>query len=173
LYIEPAFSRRWLAVLLACVLAAGLAVQIIGSALYWGHWLRIASAASDQWLGRPRCTPTSPPAEPCYPDDNALYFSHWLPSLQPIAGHFWLLRHAPFGDSFETAEADAPWQVNGKIHIPAAADWYRGTVVDWWALGWKDYPVAAVTLGSLMTLALVGGGVLWWRRARAGVSTSL
>jgi hypothetical protein len=53
----PAAGRlRALAVTATC--AAGLTVQIIGCSLYWGYWFRIASAASEQWLGLPHCAPT-------------------------------------------------------------------------------------------------------------------
>jgi len=165
--IEAASARRRLAWLIGAAFAAGLAVQVIGSSLYWGHWFRIASAASVNWLGQPRCAPAPGAAGPCYPDDKPLYAVHWLPSLQPIAGHIWLLRHAPFGDTFEEAEKDAPWQVDGKIHIPSAAEWYRGTVIDWWALGWTAYLRAGAVVGAVMAGLLVWGAALWWRRARS------
>jgi Dolichyl-phosphate-mannose-protein mannosyltransferase len=155
-----AAHRRILGALLAGLLAAGVAVQVIGAAFHWGYFFRIGLAVSESWLGQPRCAPGP---KPCYPDDADIWALHWLPELQPIAGHFWLLRHVPFGDPWDVADADAPWQMDGRIHAPAAASWYEHTVIDWWPIAWGRYPVTAAVLASLMA-ASVGLGVFRWRR---------
>src|SRR5262249_29056851 len=54
-------GRRPLVALLAAAFAAGLAVQVIGGALYWGHWFRIASTMITEWLGKPPCGPPPNP----------------------------------------------------------------------------------------------------------------
>jgi hypothetical protein len=92
---------------------------------------------------------------------------HWLPSLNPIAGHVWLLRHVPFGDPYPVAEADAPYQVAGKVHVPGAEQWYKMTVLDWWPLAWGAHPVVAAAIASVFAALLGFGGRSWWRRVRA------
>lgn len=159
--------RRLLGVLVAGLLAAGVAVQVIGAAFHWGYYFRIALAASESWLGSPRCAP-APGAATCYPDGADIWALHWLPDFQPIAGHAWLLRHVPFDDPWEVAEADAPWQLDGvRIHAPAAASWYGNAVVDWWPIPWKRYSVTSKVLLTLMALSMALGAFRWWRAARA------
>src|SRR5262249_539894 len=118
-------------------------------------------------LGKPPCGPPPNPDGVCYPDGKPLTMIHWLPSLSPIAGHVWLLRHAPFGDPYAVAELDAPWQVGAtKIHVPAVEQWYKRAVIDWWAVDWRAHPIAASAIGLVLAMGFGSGVVLWRRRTQ-------
>src|SRR4029453_16214146 len=98
-------GRRLVAAALVAALALGVFVQILGSAYYWDHWIRISKEASAAWLGKPNRSGSFPPdrggvCDACFEDQ---YAQQWLPPFQPIAGHLWLLRHTPFGDDSKTA----------------------------------------------------------------------
>jgi hypothetical protein len=88
-------------------LVAGLCVQILGNAFYWDHFLRIALDVRTKWLGQPNRSASLTAdkggfCEGCFED---VYPTVWLGPLQPILGHFWLLRHVPFEDSWQQAAA--------------------------------------------------------------------
>jgi hypothetical protein len=152
---------------LAAALAAGIWVQTLGSIFYWDHWIQITIAATHEWLRYPHCPPPLPPERGCWPDGKILYAMHWVPALQQLAGHVWLMRHVPFGDPFEVAELDAPWQWQRTVHVPGAKTHYNNAGIDWWALDFRPYPNAARGIAAVMFLHVVAGGVLWRRRLEA------
>ena len=51
--IAATWSRRVRIGVIGVVVAAGFGVQVLGNALYWDHFIRIAIDAKNQWLGQP------------------------------------------------------------------------------------------------------------------------
>ena len=153
--------------LTAAVLALGIGVQLLGNAFYWDHYLRIALDVRGRWLGQPNRTASLTAdkggfCEGCFED---VYPTVWLPPFQPVLGHFWLLRHVPFGDSWEQASLDAPWRRHTRLAIDARASYQRARI-DHWLYDTHDHRAA----GWLVLLLLVGTGtaatVFFIRRTR-------
>lgn len=158
--------RLFRATVLATAVAAGLWVQFLGCVYYWDHWLLITREATHQWLRFPVCDWPFPEVGGCWPDGKIFYAEHWIPALSPVAGHFWLLRHRPFDDSFTVAEEDAPWRWEGRNKIPTARISYAVAEVDWWFLDWKGAARAGRIVLGLLLVPLAAGLLLWWRRQR-------
>lgn len=159
---------RALAALLAPLLAAGLAVQLLGNAFYWDHWIRISKEVSSGWLGKPDRRGSSPPdrggiCDACFED---LYAQQWLPPFAPLAGHAWLLRHVPAGDDWATAQRDAPWRTYTTIDVKIDEQWYKRARIDWWALDWSRRGGARAVAMLIMGAPLVLGAWAWWRAQR-------
>src|SRR5262249_30892990 len=80
---------------LAAVIAVGIGVQLLGNALYWDHFIRIAIDAKNQWLGNPNRSGAyiadkgRGHCDSCFEDTYELL---WTPAFQPIRGHWWLVR---------------------------------------------------------------------------------
>ena len=156
--------------LAAAVLAAGLAVQILGSAFYWDHFLRIDHEARPQWLGRPNRSGATTPdkggwCDPCIED---LYGVNWLPAFSPLEGHLWLARHVPFRHTAQQAVEDAPWRRYTSLAITINRSYPR-TRVDWWILDYgKTRRLAGGLIMTGLLLVLAGGITLMiWRRRPA------
>jgi hypothetical protein len=170
-----AIKRRAALTGAALVCAAGLFVQVLGNAFYWDHFIRISQDARNRWLGSPNRSGAASPdrggaCDPCFED---FYPFNWLPSLTPIEGHYWLLRHVPFAHDWRTAEADAPWHRYTTLTLNVAGNYSRARV-DWWFLDWRGVrrPAGIIVL-SAMLAGLAGSSLLWWggrrrRRQRAG-----
>jgi hypothetical protein len=156
--------------LAAAVLAAGLAVQILGSAFYWDHFLRIDHEARPQWLGRPNRSGATTPdkggwCDPCIED---LYGVNWLPAFSPLEGHLWLARHVPFRHTAQQAVEDAPWRRYTSLTITINRSYPRARV-DWWILDYgKSKRLAGGLIMTGMLLVLAAGITLMiWRRRPA------
>ena len=154
--------------------ACGLAVQILGSAFYWDHFIRISMQAKNAWLGSPNRQGAATPDQGghcdwCFED---MYAQTWLPPFSPIEGHLWLLRHVPAGHDAKTAEADAPWRRYTTLRLDIE-DTFARARVDWWALVWiRDAPTTPVFGWALLVgfMSVTGSGaVLWVRGLRAAV----
>jgi hypothetical protein len=125
----------------ALLVAAGCLVQVVGAALYWDHYIRIAVAVEEQtgavgW--------------------SADYLPHlyYVPQFSPIRGHWWLLRHLLADDP--DLVRDAPWRSLVTVPIDLTAHWVR-LRVDWWGLDWwHDRPRAR--LAGVMILAVLATG---------------
>jgi hypothetical protein len=154
----------------AAVLASGLAVQVLGNAFFWDHYIRIQREARNRWLGVPNTSGTPFPdfggvCGACFEDMHGL---QWLPPFQPIAGHWWLLQHVPFQHDWRQAEADAAWHRYTRLRLDIAAT-YAAARVDWWYLEFAN-PVNRIP--GLVLLTLLGAGALasggmFLRRLRA------
>jgi hypothetical protein len=155
--------------LAALVLALGFFVQVLGNAFYWDHYLRIALDVRTKWLGQPNRTGSLTAdkggfCEGCFED---VYPTVWLGPFQPILGHFWLLRHVPFGDDWEKAQGDAPWRRHTRMPLDERATYPRARV-DLWLYDTQDHRA----LGFVLLLGLLGtgtaAGVILVKRTRAG-----
>jgi hypothetical protein len=162
------WSARALLVGVLALGACGLAVQVLGSAFYWDHYIRISMQAKNAWLGNPNRQGAATPdvgghCDWCFED---MYAQAWLPPFSPIEGHLWLLRHVPAGHDATTAEADAPWRRYTTLRLDIA-DTYRRARVDWWGLVWiEDVPTTPVQGWALLVgfVGLTAAGVVLWLR---------
>lgn len=118
----------------ATLLAVGLWVQFLGSALYWDHYLRIMISVKEQ-------TGASGWSEDFIPH------SYFVPQFSPLSGHFWLLGHMIRRDS--DLDHDAPWKSLIPRRLNLASHWER-VRPDWWLLDWvvPETPAPPKTLLS-------------------------
>jgi len=166
---------RWKRALVAAVIAAGIAVQLLGSALYWDHFIRIAIDVKNQWLGNPNRTGAYIPekgrghCDSCFEDTYEIL---WTPAFQPIKGHWWLVKSLARGDDAVTAQTDAPWRRYTSLSVNLAANYPR-VRIDWWGLLWlRDAP--HTWPAGLVLLLLLGAGTglgiwRWIRLHRSGI----
>ena len=112
--------RRLRRALTYSVVAAGLAVQLLGASLYWDHYIRVLIAVKDQ-TGAPGWFRES------------LTQAHYIPSFSPLVGQWWLLRHLAAQDP--DLDRDAPWRSIMPSHAYLADAWSR-LRLDWWPLEW-------------------------------------
>ncbi|MCX5742296.1 MAG: hypothetical protein NT062_07355 [Proteobacteria bacterium] len=157
------------------VVVVGIGVQVLGSSLYWDHWIRVAIDAKNQWLGNPNRSGSyiaekgRGHCDSCFEDTYELL---WTPAFQPVRGHWWLLKTLWRDDLPAAAQADAPWRGYTKLELRLDTSLPRARL-DWWGMiWWKDAPVTApggrlILVGFLLALAY---GVACWirlhRRAR-------
>lgn len=97
----------------------GFGVQLLGNAFYWDHFIRIAADVRTQWLGSPNrlgalTADKGGFCEGCFEDT---YPTVWLPPLQPILGHYWMLQHVPFRHDVKRAMEDAPWKRHTQLPL--------------------------------------------------------
>jgi hypothetical protein len=146
------------------VAALGIFIQLLGAGVYWDHFIRLSQAATRQWLGSPnRAGAYTPPrgdhCDPCFED---LHGHTYLPSFQPIEGHYWLLKNAIKGTSWDDAIKDAPWHRYTSLPLDTTRRWFPWPPIDWWYLGWTGKLALA---GKLLFVALLLGtglGVTLW-----------
>ena len=159
---------------LAAVIAAGIAVQLLGNALYWDHFIRIAIDAKNQWLGNPNRSGAyiadkgRGHCDSCFEDTYELL---WTPAFQPIRGHWWLVRSLARGDDARAAAADAPWRTYTSLDLNIAADYPRARI-DWWGLLWIRDATDTWVVGLVVLVVLAGGlaaGILMWLRCHRRV----
>lgn len=169
----PATKRatRWLRRgVLATTIACGVAVQLLGTAFYWDHFIRLSMDAREQWLGRPDRSGAIIPVradghcDSCFEDVHQL---QWLPPFQPIRGHLWLLGATLAGDDPVEAERSAPWHDYTRLRVDLSRNYPR-VRLDWWGMLWlKDFP-ATRGAGIALLIALLAAsltGAIAWRRA--------
>jgi hypothetical protein len=143
--------RKWL---LGALIAAGVAVQLLGASIYWDHYIRVLIAVKDQtgsggWY------------------QEHLSHGHYIPAFSPLVGQWWLLRHVVHNDP--NLDEDAPWK--SVIPFPAnmSEAWVR-VRLDWWLLeftqGQDSHPRVAAALLLLMLAATTATGVWALRRPR-------
>jgi hypothetical protein len=167
--------RRTLAAV-GLVAALGVAVQLLGSCIYWDQFIRIAITAKETWLGRPDRSGARVPTRgavcgACFED---MFAYNWLPPFSPITGQAWLFRHVVAGDDLATAEQDAPWHRYTTLRLNIA-DGYNRARVDWWVLLWLAERPELRKAGATVTLLFLGLGawglVLWGRPPRPRSAT--
>jgi len=147
----PIVARRR-RVLIGSLAGSGVAVQLLGAAFYWDHFIRIMIAVKDRtgahgWFR------------------EQLSHAHYIPQFSPIRGHIWLLDHFVRRDA--DLGADAPW----RLHVPRSGEldfaWER-LRLDWWALDWGNERSLAVAWALTWTLALLWSIVTLRRASRRG-----
>ncbi len=152
---------RWRRVVLVGVVAAGIGVQLLGNALYWDHFIRIAIDVKNQWLGQPNRSGSyiaergRGHCDSCFEDTYELL---WTPAFQPIRGHWWLVKSLARDDTPADAQLDAPWRTYTTLPVHLETTYPRARI-DWWGLLVKDAP-ATRTAGALVLVFLVD--VLLW-----------
>ncbi len=145
-FVEAAMAAaasRVRRLVLAAVVAAGIAVQLLGNALYWDHFIRIAIDTKNQWLGSPNRSGAYVAergrghCDSCFEDTYPIL---WTPPFQQIRGHWWLLSSIVAGDDAKAAQADAPWRRYTSLDVDLSQSYPRARV-DWWGMLWlKDAP---------------------------------
>lgn len=172
-FLDRHATTRWRRAAIGAVVAAGIVVQLLGSALYWDHFIRLAIDAKNQWLGQPDRRGAYIDArgrghcDSCFEDT---YEVLWLPAFHPIRGHWWLVQSLARGDDARAAQVDAPWRHYTTLDLDLAANYPRARI-DWWGLLWLvDAPrtrplgiAIAVLLGALLVW-----GVWSWLRLHRG-----
>ena len=164
-------SRRWLArALVAFVVVAGVCVQILGAAFYWDHYIRISMNVRQQWLGTPNRAGAAIEergrghCDSCFED---MHGHQWLPPFSPIDGHWWMLRHVPFGHSWKDAQVDAPWKRYTSLDFDDKKGFYAAARVDWWGLLWikehKKLRGPGIAWLAIFAAMMVGGAVRYLR----------
>jgi hypothetical protein len=166
---------RWKKAVVGAVVAAGVAVQLLGASLYWDHFIRIAIDVKNQWLGHPNRSGAYIPergrghCDSCFEDTYEIL---WTPAFQPIRGHYWLVTSLAAGEDGRSAQADAPWRRYTSLEMNLASTYPRARI-DWWGLLWlKDAP-HTWKLGLMFLLLFVGGTAFgiwrWIRLHRSGI----
>jgi len=175
-FVDQLASRLKRAIVIAFVVA-GFAVNVLGSALYWDHFIRISMDAKTQWLGRPNRSGAYIPergrghCDSCFEDTYQLL---WTPAFQPIKGHWWLLKSLARGDApnGNAAQVDAPWRRYTTLSVNLSSTYPRARI-DWWGLLWiEDAPrtwLTGVVLLILFTAGLSLGIARWIRLHRSGI----
>ena len=153
--------------LAAVILVVGLCVQLLGNAFYWDHFLRIALEVRTRWLGQANRSASLTAdkggfCEGCFED---VYPTVWLAPLQPILGHFWLLRHVPFEDSYQEAAEDAPWRRHTRLALDLKGTYERARV-DHWFYDTRQHRVAGWFVLIFLLGGTVGAGAMFVRRTR-------
>jgi hypothetical protein len=136
--------RRWLGLASCCaVFLSGVAVTYLGNAIYWDHFIRIETEATQFWLGMPnnKGDGISTPSMPCPVCFETIYSLQWLPPFQHIVGNYWLLSHLPKNDTWVVAEKDAPWRRYTNLQLDIHEGYGRARV-DWWFIEYRHtFPV--------------------------------
>lgn len=168
-FLDAAQTRLRKAIVVA-VVVAGACVQLLGNALYWDHFIRVAIDTKNQWLGQPNRSGSYIDArgrghcDSCFEDTYGLL---WAPPFQPIRGHWWLLKSLARDHGQAEAQRDAPWRTYSTLAVNLSGTYPRARV-DWWGLlSLRDAPETrrlgiAVGLGVFVSLVWA----LWWLRRR-------
>jgi hypothetical protein len=154
--------RRWLGVAaVSVVFLAGAFVTYLGNAIYWDHFIRIETEATQAWLGLPnnKGDGISAPNAPCPVCFETIYSLQWLPPFQHILGNYWLLKHVPYNDSWVVAEKDAPWRRYTNLQLNIQQNYGRART-DWWFVDYHHtFPILAwslvISLPALSALMLL------------------
>ena len=151
-WLPSALSRGQVRLRQAAVLvlfALGAAVQLLGSSLYWDHFLRIAQTVRDA-TGGPLWSP------------DYLPHVYFVPQFAPLRGYPWLLSHMVRGDA--NLAADAPWRALYSQPIDLSSHFGR-LRIDHWLLDWGRQPLVA----ALIFAAFLLGAVLAARSLRSAL----
>jgi hypothetical protein len=148
------------------LLLAGVAVQGIGNAFAWNDFINIAREAQGAWLGRPNTGGTPLAPAPCFSCFEEVYGVDWLPPMQPIAGHWWLLRHKLTGDDWRVAARDAPWTRYTALNLNIQRS-YEAAKINWWPFAASHPRPLPIALLSVLVLSLTMPLRRWLRALRS------
>ncbi|MBP9086101.1 MAG: hypothetical protein KBG15_08280 [Kofleriaceae bacterium] len=172
---QPTRLARWL---VRGIIAVSVVVQLLGAAVFWDHWIRIARKANIEWLGQPNRTGAAIAekgrghCDSCFEDMHA---HQWLPPFSPLLGQRWLVQSLLTNASWAQAEADAPWRRYTKNRLQTPKAEFDQIRVDWWPLAVRPGSVwQARVLGWLGLWLVLGGLCSWrlWRLRRAAPAVS-
>jgi len=169
---------RWKRWVVGVVFVAGVLVQLLGSSLYWDHFIRVAIDVKNQWLGNPNRSGSYIPergrghCDSCFEDT---YEIMWTPAFHQMKGNWWLLKSLARGDDANEAQRDAPWRRYTSLQVNLANTYPRARI-DWWGLLWiKDAPHTRLA-GVILLLLFTGGSAFgiwrWIRLHRSGIPAS-
>jgi hypothetical protein len=138
---------------LGALIAAGVAVQLLGASIYWDHYIRVLISVKDQtgawgWY------------------KEHLSHGHYIPAFSPLRGQWWLLSHLVRNDP--DLDRDAPWKSVMPYPANLSETWTR-TRLDWWLLEFAQSdakPRVSAALLLIMLSATTATGVLALRRPR-------
>lgn len=130
--------------LIVSLFVLGFGVQVLGSAFYWDHYIRMLIAVKDQtgasgWFL------------------EQLGHGHYLPQFSPLRGHLWLLMHKLRKDP--DLNRDAPW----KLLVPQRFELgpqFQDLRYDWWLLDFKTPEAQQHPWALPLTVGAFGGGLL-------------
>ena len=152
--LSPSRRRRPMFAGLVAVGLAGVTVQVLGNAYNWSDFTSVSIEAEHAWLGHPNTAGTPLAPYPCFSCFEHLYPLQWLPPMQPIVGHWWLLRHHVVGDDWRTAEADASWKVYTSLTLDIQKS-YDAAESDWWLIGSSRHGLLLIlVIGFALALAV-------------------
>lgn len=160
-WVHRFWTRRWTRWATSALLVCGFAITALGSALYWDHWIRISIAAKKDWLGDPNRAGSRPPKNAlglCDSCTEDMFAHQWLPALNPIFGHAWLVHHVARQDPWTVAERDAPWRQFTDLETPSVARPYAAARIDWWGVALAD-PQQRTTAWCWLVMFFACGGV--------------
>jgi hypothetical protein len=167
LFARPAPDRpprRAVRIGVWAALLGGAAIQCLGVAFGWNDFILVSRRAQTLWLGVPDTSGTVLAPYKCFSCFEDLYPIQWLPPMQPIAGHWWLLRHKLAGSDWRAAEADAPWKRYTSLTLDIQAS-YDHAQIDWWLLGISP-ELRWIEIGSALFLLLAIPFRPWSRALR-------
>jgi hypothetical protein len=160
------------------IVSLGFVVNVLGCALYWDHFIRIAIDVKNQWLGNPNRSGAYIPergrghCDSCFEDTYEIL---WTPAFQPIKGHAWLLAAMARGDTADEAQLTAPWRRYTSLPMQLGRTYPRARV-DWWGLLWMRDGTHTWVVGLVLLVGFVAGvafGVwMWIRLHRSGIPES-
>jgi hypothetical protein len=155
-------------VFLGLAVAGGIAVNLLGSALYWDHWIRISIDVKNQWLGHPNRSGAYIPergrghCDSCFEDTYQIL---WTPAFQPIKGHLWLVESLARGETDPAvAQLDAPWRRYTSLPMNLGSTYPRARI-DWWGLLWITDATHTWIAGLVLLLLFCAGtafGIWRW-----------
>jgi len=175
-FVDELASRVKRAIVIVFVVA-GVGVNVLGSALYWDHFIRISIEVKNQWLGQPNRSGAYIPergrghCDSCFEDTYEIL---WTPAFQPIKGHWWLVKSIARGDAPDgkAAQLDAPWRRYTSLSVNLASTYPRARI-DWWGLLWMKDATRTWLVGLvLLVIFVVGTGfgiARWIRLHRSGI----
>jgi hypothetical protein len=167
--IAARWRRRVRLAIVGGVVAFGVVVQLLGNALYWDHFIRVAITVKNQWLGNPNRAGAyvpvrgRPHCDSCFEDT---YEVLWTPPFNQIRGHWWLVRSLALGDDADSAQDAAPWRRYTSLRFPLG-DTFARARIDWWGLVWMKDATQTWPLGLALLVVFVVAttlGVLLWIR---------
>lgn len=143
--------------------AAALGVQVLGAAFVWDDFIDVARQVKTAWLGRADLRGAAVANDDCGACFEELHPIDWLPPMQPIAGHAWLLKHKLLRHNWRVARLDGPWRRYTSLDLDIASAYEKARLDPWWLA--RGNAAAAGVAWLLAALALLR---LWLQASRSG-----
>jgi hypothetical protein len=121
--------------------AAGLYIQVVGCAFFWDHWVKMIINLRPPGMDEPW----------------AYVSTVYVPSMSPIVGHTWLLKHHALGD--RNLDADPPFRVEMPT-VKNVSRYWEHTPPDFWTMEWRKSEEGRHWSNVMLTLFITGA--LFW-----------